>query len=108
VLDQIRTQQNLSIRTVDSDAHEVADLLDLATSQADRTQIPQNQVVVCAASLQPVSMLDERRSKRTRVGDYLLSISLEFRLRDLQKGGGDGGNSLIMYRLGQLIKANKI
>ena len=46
--------------TVDGDAHKIADLFNFAARQANGPQVPQDEMVVGATSLQPVAMLDER------------------------------------------------
>lgn len=84
------------VRTVDGDAHEIADLLDLATGEPDRAQIPEDEVVVRAASLQSVTMADERSGQSACIGDDLLSVLLELRLGGLEKRGGDAGNGLFL------------
>ena len=84
------------VRTVDGDAHEIADLLDLAASEPDRAQIPEDEVVVSATSLQSVAVADERCGQGARVGNHLLSVFLELRLGRLEKRGGDAGNGLFL------------
>ena len=42
--------------TVNGNAHEVANFLNLASGQANRSEIPENQVVVTSASLESVAM----------------------------------------------------
>ncbi len=84
------------VRTVDGDAHEIADLLDLAASEPDRAQIPEDKVVVSAASLQSVTVADERSGQGARVGNHLLSVFLELRLGRLEKCSGDAGNGLFL------------
>lgn len=44
---------------VDSDAEEVTNLLDFATSELERPEIPEDEVVVCAIGLELVTMLGE-------------------------------------------------
>lgn len=44
--------------TVDSDAHQIAYFFDLATGQANWSQVPQDQVVVGSASLKFVAVLN--------------------------------------------------
>ena len=63
-------------RTVDGDAHEVADLLDLATSKADGSQVPENEVVVGSTSLELVPMGNKGVGESPRVSDDLLSVGL--------------------------------
>jgi hypothetical protein len=46
-------------RTVDCDAQQVAHLLNFAASQAKRTEVPQNKVVISTSSLEFVAVLDK-------------------------------------------------
>ena len=64
------------VRTVDGDAHEIADLLDLAASKPDRAQIPEDEVVVSAASLQSVAVADERGGQSAACGPLGLLVLL--------------------------------
>ena len=80
--------------TVDGNAHEVANFLNLASRQANGSEIPEDQVVVASASLKSVAMGNEGRSESSGIGNNLLGIRLEFRLRNLEESGGNGSNSL--------------
>jgi len=73
---------------------EIADLLDLGASEADRSEIPEDKVVVGALGLKLVALRDESLSEGLRVGDDLLGVLLPLGRRDLLEGSGDGGNSL--------------
>lgn len=43
--------------TVDGYTHEIADFLDFATSETNGSEVPEDKVVVGAASLEPVAVL---------------------------------------------------
>ena len=81
-------------RTVDGDAREVADLLDLAARHTSGPQIPKDEVVLRAVSLKPVSVVDELRSKRLRVRDDLLRVRLPRWFGCLLECSRNGGNGL--------------
>ncbi len=87
--------------TVNGDAHEIADLLDFAASQAERAQVPENEVVVGSASLEFVAMLREGSREGTGVEDNLLSIRLERGLSNLEESSGDSSNSLRIDKYGK-------
>lgn len=81
-------------RTVDGNAHKVANFLNLASGQADGSEIPEDQVVVASASLESISMGNESRSQSAGVGNNLFGIRLKLGLRNLEESSGDGGDSL--------------
>jgi len=64
-------------RTVDRDAQQIAHLLDFAASQAERTEIPENKVVISTTGLEFVAVLDKRGTECLGIGDNLLGIRLE-------------------------------
>ena len=73
---------------VQSDVKKVAQVLHLASSQAERTQIPEHQVVVGAAGDEAVALGHESFAARLGVRLDLLDVRLELgRLRVLE---GDG------------------
>lgn len=82
------------IRTVDGDPHKIADLLDLATGEAEVAQVPEDKVVVGAIGLKLVAVGDERLSERASVLDDLLRVLLELRLRRLKKGSRNTSDGL--------------
>ena len=61
-------------RTVDGDAEEVPDLLDFGPCQLERPQVPQHEMVVRAAGLQLVPVLEKLICERLRILDHLLRI----------------------------------
>lgn len=65
--------------TVDSDTNEVTNLLNLATSKASWSQVPENEVVVSALSLELVPRRYELAGERLGVGDNLKSVLLPCR-----------------------------
>ena len=80
--------------TVDGNAHKVANFLNLASGQANGSEIPENQVVVTSASLESVAMGNEGRRESAGVRNNLLSIRLKLGLRNLEESSSDGGDSL--------------
>ena len=89
-----RCKDNGKERTVDGNAQKVTDLLNLGASQTKRTEIPKDKVVVCAAGLQLVSILDELIRQSARVFDDLLRVGLPRRLGRLEKSSRNASNSL--------------
>lgn len=81
-------------RTVDGDAHKITDFLDLAASEANGTEIPENKVIIAAASLEPVAVAYERLSESTSVGNDLLGIELPLRLSNLLQSSGNCSDGL--------------
>ena len=82
--------------TVDGDADEIADFLDLGPGQLERAKIPEYEVTVCATRLELIPVLDELICKRLRVFNHLLCVGLPVRLHRLQQRGRDAGNGVIM------------
>ena len=73
---------------------QVADLLDLGTSEAKRTEIPEDNVVVGSLGLELVIVLHEGGGELARVGNDSGSVLLEGRGVDLLESNGNGGNGL--------------
>ena len=71
-------------RTVDGDAEEVPDLLDFGPCQLERPQVPQYEVVVRAAGLQLVPVLEKLICERLRILDHLLRVRFPGWLARLQ------------------------
>ena len=63
-------------RTVDSNANEIANLLNLATSQASRAKIPEDQVVISTIGLQSVPMANKLLGEGLCVRNDLFSVRL--------------------------------
>lgn len=63
--------------TVDSDSNNVTDFFDLATSQADGTKIPENQMIISSLCLKLVSACNKFFRKGTRIGDDLPRVLFE-------------------------------
>ena len=82
--------------TVDGDADDVAELLELAAGQTKRTEVPEDKVVVRARSLELVALGDELLAEGLRVGDDLLGVRLPRRLSRLQEGGGNAGDGVVV------------
>lgn len=83
-----------SLHTVDGNAHEIADFLNFAASQAEGPEIPEHEMVVSTASLQLIAMRDKGIGESSGVGDDLLSVGLPFGSGDLVKSSGDSSDSL--------------
>ena len=81
-------------RTVDGDAYEVAELLELAARQAERAQVPEDEVVVRAGRLELLAARDELRAEGARVGDDLLRVRLPRGLARLEEGSRDTRDGL--------------
>jgi len=82
--------------TVDGDADEIANFLDLRPSQLEGAKIPEHEVTICSAGLELVPILDELICQRLCVFDHLLRICLPGRLHCLQKRGCDAGDGIIV------------
>ena len=63
--------------TVNGNAHKVANFLNLASGQANGSEIPKNQVVVTSASLKSIAMGNEGHLESAGVGNNLLGIDQE-------------------------------
>jgi hypothetical protein len=85
----------MSLLTVNSNAQKIADLLDLATSQLKRPQIPEYKMVICAIGLKLVAVCRKRRSQCLCIQNDLLSVCAERGLCNLEEGRGDGGDGLM-------------
>ena len=72
-------------RTVDGDTQKVTDLLNLATSQSKRSEVPQNKVVIGTTSLQLVTTLGKAVAQRPRVGNDLACVLLKLGLANLEE-----------------------
>ena len=81
---------------IDGDANDVADLFRLGASEADGAQVPEDEVVVGALSLQTVTLAVELGGQYTSVGYDLLGVRLPGGLTDLVKGGRDTCESVIV------------
>ena len=81
-------------RTVDGDAYEVAELLELAASEAEGAEVPEDEVVVRAGRLELVVTRNELLAEGRRVRDNLLRVRLPRGLARLEEGGRDTGKRL--------------
>lgn len=79
---------------VEGDVAQVADLLDLATGQLERAQVPKVKVVVGAVGLELVSVLDKNFTESPRVGNDLSCVGLESGVAGLLEGDGNTGDGL--------------
>ncbi len=79
---------------VDRDADEVAELLELRAGEAERAQVPEDEVVVRARGLELVAALDELLAEGGRVRDDLLGVRLPGGLARLKEGSSDTGDGL--------------
>lgn len=82
------------MHTVNGNAHEIADFLNFAASQAEGPEIPEYKMVISAASLQLIAVRDKGIGESSSVGDDLLSVGLPFGPGDLVKSSGDSSDSL--------------
>lgn len=87
---------NEAKRTVNGDAHEVADLLDLATSEANGAKIPEDEVVVSAAGLELVAVGNEGSSESPSVGDDLLGVLLPLGGCNLLQSSSNSSNGVVV------------
>ena len=87
-------KKNMETLTVNGNAHKVANFLDLATGQANGSEIPENQVVVTSTSLEAVAMGNEGGRESAGVRNNLLGIRLKLGLRNLEESSGDGSDCL--------------
>ena len=72
----------------------VTDLLDLGSGQTQRTQVPEDQVVVGTISLELVFVAGQDLGDGSSVGNDLLSVCLEGGVGSLLECNGDTGNGL--------------
>lgn len=82
------------ILTVDGYTHKIANLLDLAAGQAKRPKVPEDKVIVSAASLKLVAVSHQGIGQSPGVGNDLLGISLPLGTGDLEESSGDSSNGL--------------
>lgn len=81
---------------VDGDTDVVADLFRLGASEAEGAQVPEDEVVVGTVSLQTVTLGEELGGQHTSVGYDLLGVRFPGRLSDLEEGGRDAPDGLIV------------
>ncbi len=81
---------------VDNDASVVANLFRLGASEANGAQVPEDEVVVGTLSLQTVTPAMELSGQHTSVVHDLLGVSLPGGLSNLEKGGGDAREGVIV------------
>lgn len=74
--------------------NKIANLLNLAASQLEGTEIPQDEVVIGTAGLESVLVLDELRGQCLGIGNDLLGVGLEFGLGSEVEGCRDGCDGL--------------
>lgn len=81
---------------VNGDVSEIADLLNLGSSETQRPEVPKDEVVVGATGLELVvrSVLEDRRGKGLGVLDDLGSVGLELWRGSLLERDGDTGDGL--------------
>ena len=94
-------------RTVVGDANDITELLKLAPSQAERTKVPENEVVVRPRGLELVPTRNELLAEGRGVGNDLFRVRLPCGLARLEEGGRDTGNRLqvIIVSTSRQIKA---
>lgn len=81
-------------RTVNGDTNEITKLLELATGQLERSQIPEDKMIVSARGLQLVSTRDELRTEGPCVSNDLLGIRFPCWLSSLEESSSDTSNGL--------------
>lgn len=81
---------------VDNDASVVANLFRFGASEANRAQVPEDEVVVGTLSLQTVTFTVELGGQHTSVVYDLLGVRLPGRLSNLEEGGGDPRERVIV------------
>jgi hypothetical protein len=72
----------------------VTDLLDLGSGQTQRTQVPEDQVVVSSVGLELVFVTRQDLGDSSRVGNDLLGVSLESGVSGLLEGDSNTSNGL--------------
>jgi len=89
---------------------EITDLLDLGSSESERSEIPKNEMVVGSTGLELVvrTVGEDGSSESSSVGDDLSSVSLELGGSNLLEGDGDGGDGLRGGREGRKRSARRI
>jgi hypothetical protein len=79
---------------VQGDVGGITDLFDLGSSQTKRSEIPEDEVVLCSIGLELVTVLEEDLSHGDGVGSDLLGVGLERWVGSLLEGDGDTGDGL--------------
>lgn len=79
---------------VQGDVSGVTDLLDLGSGQTDRSEIPEDQVVLSSVGLELVAVLEENLGHGIGIGSDLLGVGLERWVGGLLEGDGDTGDGL--------------
>ena len=67
-------------RTVDGDTNEIAKLLELATSQTEGSEIPEDKVVISARGLELVATRNKLSTEGPGVSNDLLGVRFPCRL----------------------------
>jgi hypothetical protein len=85
---------------VECDVAQVADLLDLGSSQTERANVPQSQMVVRAVSLKLVSLSKTQQGlgECLRVLNHLRRVFFELGRSSLLESNSDGGNRLVVKK----------
>lgn len=81
-------------RTVDGDTDDITDLFNLAASQTNRSQVPEDEMVIGSLGLKSVVVLAKLVGKYPRILDNLLRVLLEGGLGGEIKGGSNGSDGL--------------
>lgn len=79
---------------VEGDMSEIANLLNLGSGQAERSEIPQDEMVIRSRSLQLVVVREQDFGDRLGVGEDLGRVVSECLRVDLLESNGDGGDGL--------------
>lgn len=80
---------------VQGDVGGITDLLDLGSGQTDRSEIPEDQVVLSSIGLELVAVLEEDLGHGICVGSDLLGVGLKRWVGGLLEGDGDTGDGLV-------------
>lgn len=81
---------------VHGDVSLVTNLLNLGTGKTERSEIPQDQVVVSSIGLELVVVREQNLGHSSGVGNNLLSVSLESRVSSLLEGNSDTGDRVVV------------
>ena len=82
---------------MDGDANKIAELLELATRQLERAEVPEYKVVLSARRLKLVAAGDKLFAESGRILDDLLGVRLPCWLCSLKEGSRDTGNGVVVW-----------
>ena len=94
----------MAVLTVDRNPQQVTNLLHLAASQFERSQIPQNEMVICPVRLQLVPMRRKSGGQSLCVQNNLLSVCAESGLGHLEESSGNSSNCLMRKKVRKVVE----